>query len=61
MEDRFHRALKAKIDNLKATRAAYMLVGSCQTYEAYRAEVSYIQALDDVLILCSDIEKEWNE
>lgn len=60
MEDRFHRALRAKIESLKADRAAYMLVGSCQSYEAYKAEVSYLQALDDILVLCSDIEKEWN-
>lgn len=59
-EDRFHRALRVKIKALVDERAAFMAAGHCVNYEAYKADVAFISALNQVLVMGDDIEREWS-
>lgn len=64
--DPFHRALEAKLREELDTRITALARGSANAYvsdtqtvaERYAAAVSYILALEEVLKVCMDLERE---
>ena len=56
--DPFHRALHAKLSQDLANRVAGLANGSVPNYEEYKAQVGYIAALNVVLDLCEELERD---
>ena len=56
--DPFHRALYEALAPDIDNRMISLASGSAGTFEAYKAQASYIQALNDVLERCRAIELE---
>lgn len=59
-ETRFHTLLRVKIEALRRDRVEDLIKGTADSKSAYRAQVSYIQALDDVLGLCQETERDFD-
>ena len=58
IQDPFHRALFRVLEGKMDERMALVASGNAANYEDYRQQVGYLQALNDVLGFCEDIEKE---
>jgi len=58
-ESRFHSLLKVKLLDLRDRRAAELIGGNAADYAAYKSEVSYLQAITDVINLCEETEREF--
>lgn len=64
--DQFHRAIYAKLSEEISRRMIQLAEGSAKTIqgsdatvaEKYAAQVSYIEALNDVLDMCQQIEND---
>lgn len=63
--DPFHRALEARISEDRTNRILALASGSAKVHgpgetvaERYAAAVSYIHALEEVLKLCMELERE---
>ena len=57
INDPFHRALYQVITDKINGRMGEVSTGACPSYDSYRHEVGYLQALGDVLDWCEEIEK----
>lgn len=55
-KSRFHSILEAKIKEQVDSRAASLVRGAAKTYDQYQYNIGYVQAMDDVLKLCDEIE-----
>jgi len=58
-ESRFHTLLKKKIENAMQTRVGALVTGVPEDYAAYKFEVGYMTALNDVLELCQETDREY--
>ena len=56
--DPFHRALHAKLSQDLANRVTGLANGAVPNYEEYKSQVGYITALNDVLDLCEELERD---
>lgn len=57
-ESRFHSMLRMKLLELKGRRIEALIEGVVD-YPTYTGAVSYIRAIDDVLNLCDETEREY--
>ena len=57
INDPFHRALHRVLTEKRDDRMSLIASGHCLSYDEYRHEVGYLQALNDVLGYCEEIEK----
>ena len=57
INDPFHRQLYRTITEKIDDRMSLIASGHCSSHEEYRQEVGYLQALNDVLGFCEEIEK----
>jgi hypothetical protein len=60
-ESRFHSILKAKIHKIVGSRTEELSLGAPQDYESYRFQVGYLQGLRDILSLCEETEREFDQ
>ena len=56
--DPFHRAIYDVVANDIDKRMVSLAEGSCGDYSSYKYQTGYIQALNDVLGKCKEIELE---
>jgi hypothetical protein len=57
INDAFHRALYRVLTEKLDDRMSLVASGSAQTFDEYRHQVGYLQALNDVMGWCEEIEK----
>ena len=57
--DRFHRAIHGTVADEVDKRMTALASGSAASFDEYRYQVGYIDALTRVLGVCHDIEKEF--
>ena len=57
INDQFHRALYRVLTEKIDERMAHIAGGSAQSFDQYQNQVGYLQALNDVLGYCEEIEK----
>ena len=57
INDPFHRQLYRIITEKMDDRMSSVGSGACASYDSYRQEVGYLQALADVTDWCAEIEK----
>lgn len=66
LRDPFHRELRRRLDEKLAARVEHLAAGGAtttdleviSTAEKYAAQVTYIQALRDVLAMCDEMDRE---
>lgn len=56
--DPFHKALYERIVTALDTRIVQVANGAARTYDEYKQHVGYISAMNDVLVMSRDIERE---
>ena len=59
--NQFHARLRKKIEELKASKTEFLIRGQSDDYAKYRELVGYLQALEGILVLCDETEKDMNE
>jgi hypothetical protein len=59
-ESYFHKLLRNRIGEEILSRTSYLAEGSAIDFPDYRYRVGYLQALRDVVEMCSDIERALN-
>ena len=57
--DRFHRAIHGTVADEVDKRMTALASGSAASFDEYRYQVGYLDALTRVLDVCHDIEKEF--
>ena len=57
--DRFHRAIHGTVADEVDKRMTALASGSAGSFDEYRYQVGYLDALTRVLDVCHDIEKEF--
>lgn len=58
IQDPFHRSLYRLLTEKIDERMAHIAGGSATSFDQYQNQVGYLQALNDVLGYCEEIEKE---
>ena len=58
-EVRFHTLLREKIEEKRALLLDELASGGAKDYAGYQHIVGYIQGLNEALLLCDDVEKEY--
>jgi hypothetical protein len=56
--DPFFRRLYPVLQEEIANRSAYVGSGACNSYDDYKHQTGYVQALQDVLTRCDELERE---
>ena len=57
INDQFHRALYRVLTEKIDDRMSQLAAGSAVTFDDYKNQVGYLQALNDVMGYCEEIEK----